>query len=139
VKKVINLQEINKIRILSILSSSLFYWFYSVFSDGHNFTKTVIGSFPFLQFSDDTDIKLKQLIDDLMIDLEKNAWLKQAFYKTTGKVEYKEYYPKLSKNLIEEITKVICKEYGLNKAEIDFILNYDVKIRNGKSKEEEQD
>ena len=71
--------DLNKIRILSILSSTLFYWFYSVFSDGHNFTKTVIGSFPFLQFDNNTDLKLKQLIADLMIDLEKNAWLKQAF------------------------------------------------------------
>ena len=96
-------------------------------------------SFPFLQFDNNTDIKLKQLIDDLMIDLEKNAWLKQAFYKTTGSVEYKEYYPKLSKALIEDITEVICKEYSLNDAEIDFILNYDAKIRNGKSKEEEQE
>jgi hypothetical protein len=128
-------REINKTRILSIMSSSLFYWFYAVFSDGHNFTKTVIGSFPFKSFDKVIDERLKILNDNLMVDLEANAWLKQAFYKTTGKVEYKEYYPKLSKSIIDEITTIICTEFGLSEQETDYILNYDLKIRLGKNNE----
>ena len=34
--------------VVALMNSSLFYWFYVNYSDGHNFTKHVIGSIPFL-------------------------------------------------------------------------------------------
>ena len=68
-----------------------------------------------------------------MLELLKNSTIKQANYKSTGKVEYQEFYPKKSKPIIDEIDKVLAKHYGFNQEELDFIINYDIKYRMGKS------
>lgn len=52
-------------------------------------------------------------------------------YKTTGRVEYDEFYMKLSKPIIDEIDKVLAKHYGFTDEELDFIINYDIKYRMG--------
>ena len=117
---------------VALLNSSLFYWFYVNYSDGHNFTKTVIGNMPF-----DYDAlgihlpKLKQLVKELMKDLSDKSGKKVANYKATGKVEYAEYYPKKSKSIIDKIDTVLASYYGFTDEELDFIINYDIKYRMG--------
>lgn len=123
---------------VALLNSSLFYWFYVNYSDGHNFTKTVIGNMPF-----DYDAlgpyteQLKTLVKDLMKDLSEKSGMKVANYKSTGKVEYAEYYPKKSKQIIDQIDGVLAKYYQFTPEELDFILNYDVKFRMGEELSEE--
>ena len=63
---------------------------------------------------------------------EKNKYRKNTFYKSTGNsVIYDEYYPKLSKPIIDEIDKLLAKHYGFTEEELDFIINYDIKYRMG--------
>lgn len=52
-------------------------------------------------------------------------------YKTTGRVEYDEFYMKLSKPIIDEIDTVLARHYGFTDEELDFIINYDIKYRMG--------
>ena len=113
---------------VGLLNSSLFYWFYINFSDGHNFTKTVIGAMPFEYGSCQ---RIKQAVEILMLDLEQCKGRKVCNYKSTGRVEYDEYYPKLSKRYIDEIDKVLANHYGFTDEELDFIINYDIKYRMG--------
>lgn len=113
---------------VGLLNSSLFYWFYINFSDGHNFTKTVIGAMPFEYGSCQ---HIKQAVEILMTDLEQCKGRKVCNYKSTGRVEYDEYYPKLSKRYIDEIDKVLANYYGFTDEELDFIINYDIKYRMG--------
>lgn len=113
---------------VGLLNSSLFYWFYINFSDGHNFTKTVIGAMPFEYGSCQ---RIKRAVEILMTDLEQCKGRKICNYKSTGRVEYDEYYPKLSKRYIDEIDKVLAKHYGFTDEELDFIINYDIKYRMG--------
>jgi hypothetical protein len=87
-----------------------------------------------MPFDIPTDEVSKLLIEKtalLMDDLEKKSNLKIANYKATGKVEYREYSPKKSKPLIDEIDKVLAKHYGFTEEELDFIINYDIKYRMG--------
>lgn len=117
---------------VALMNSSLFYWFYVNYSDGHNFTKTVIGEMPFNYPTEEAIIEeLIELTSTLMEDLEKKSNLKVANYKATGKVEYREYYPKKSKIIIDEIDKVLAQHYGFTEEELDFIINYDIKYRMG--------
>lgn len=118
----------NRDVFVAVMNSSLFYWFYINYSDGHNFTKTVIGDMPF-DYWEDTVILY--LVRSLMADLEEKSSLKTANYKSTGRVEYREYYPKKSKPIIDEIDKVLAKHYGFTEEELDFIINYDIKYRMG--------
>ena len=52
-------------------------------------------------------------------------------YRTTGRVEYDEFYLKQSKSIIDEIDRVLAESHGLTDEEVDFILNYGVKYRIG--------
>ena len=115
----------------AILNSSLFYWYYSIYSDGHNFTKTVIYDFPFDYPPPTTVEELSILCSSLMKDLEHNAKLKSASYRTTGDIQYKEYYAHMSKPIIDQIDRVLAEHYGLTVEELDFIINYDIKYRMG--------
>lgn len=119
---------------VGLMNSSLFYWFYINYSDGHNFTKTVIGSMPYDYLYDKT---FREQVILLMNDMESKKGRKSCTYKTTGKVEYDEYYPKLSKPIIDEIDKVLARHYGFTEEELDFIINYDIKYRMGDELNEE--
>jgi hypothetical protein len=123
--------ELNRDIVVAVMNSSLFYWFYVNFSDGHNFTKHVIGSFPFEIPNSLINAKLKTLCSNLMIDLHKNSRRKIAFYKSTGKIEYEEFVQRLSKPIIDDIDRVLAKHYGFTDEELDFIINYDIKYRMG--------
>lgn len=113
---------------VGLMNSSLFYWFYINYSDGHNFTKTVIGALP---FEYDDSAELKRQVQRLMNDLDQKKGRKSCVYKTTGRVEYDEYYPKLSKSVIDSIDAVLASHYGFTDEELDFIINYDIKYRMG--------
>ena len=131
-EKILSLNSmVDKDIIASLLMSSLFYWYYSIYSDGHNFTKTVIFDFPIRYEPSASYSEIKRLSLELMEDLQKNAKRKSAVYKTTGKIEYDEYYTRKSKWIIDKIDLAYGKHLGLTDEEIDFILNYDIKYRMG--------
>lgn len=116
---------------VGLLNSNLFYWFYINYSDGHNFTKTVIDSLPFNYPDENNENNLITLVSFLMKDLENKARRKTAMYKTTGQVTYNEYYPKKSKHITDEIDVTLAQHYGFTEEELDFIINYDIKYRMG--------
>lgn len=70
-------------------------------------------------------------------DMQKKSVRRVYNYKTTGRVEYDEFYMKLSKPIIDEIDKVLAKHYGFTEEELDFIINYDIKYRMGEELKKE--
>ncbi|MGQ9689638.1 MAG: hypothetical protein ACUVXF_12780, partial [Desulfobaccales bacterium] len=66
-----------------------------------------------------------------------NSKLKTCKYKSTGFVEYQEFYPRLSKLIIDQIDQILAKHYGFTDEELDFIINYDIKYRMGAEAEGE--
>lgn len=115
----------------AIMNSTLFYWHYVNYSDGHNFTKNVIAAFPFTYPEEEIRDKLLRLSNELMTDLKKNATMKGTNRKTTGYVEYEEYHPKKSKAIIDKIDAVLAEYYGFTQEELDYIINYDIRFRMG--------
>ena len=74
-----------------------------------------------------------------MKSLQASKKRKSTQYKTTGSVEYDEYYPRLSKPIIDEIDRVLAKHYNFTEEELDYIINYDIKYRMGKELEGNED
>ncbi len=72
-----------------------------------------------------------------MIDLKKNSKRFSAKYAATGIIEYDQFFPRLSKPIIDEIDRALARHYGLSDEELDFIINYDIKYRMGASAGEE--
>lgn len=115
----------------AVISSSLFYWNYIAYTDCRNLTKGYIDNFP-VPLSAVKDMAIVNIGNLLFEDYEANKNTKNTYYKSTGRhVVYDEYYPKLSKNIIDNIDKALAKHYGFTEEELDFIINYDIKYRMG--------
>jgi hypothetical protein len=117
----------------AVLNSNLFYWWYLVYSDVYHCGRELILGFP-------CDLEalqrghgdaLAKLNAKLMKDLRGNSVRRRIPYRTTGRVEYDEYYPRQSKAAFDDIDVVLAKHYGLTDDEVDFIINYDIKYRMG--------
>ncbi len=119
--------------IISTLNSSLFYWFFIVNSNCRDLTDREIQTFNFdpssLRSSERKQLEV--LCDKLMEDYKEKSKLKKTEYEATGEVVYREFYPKLSKPIIDRIDNVIFDHYGFTMQEKDYIRNFDLKFRMG--------
>jgi len=112
--------------MVSVFNSSLYFWFWELVSDCWHITAKELNNF-FLDL--ENMIPHKNQIADLTGMLMKDLDNKKEFVGTK-QTEY-EYYHKLSKNIIDEIDRVLAKHYGFTDEELDFIINYDIKYRMG--------
>ena len=129
-EKNISLQPLYANAIGCILSSSLSFWFYQIFSDNHNWKGSEIESFTIPQMSE-KDIKhLDELYKKYIEEIERNANVRISSGNSTYHVEqFKEYKIVKSKKLIDKIDDYIGVLYGLEQNEIDFIKNYELEFR----------
>ncbi len=112
--------------LAAALNSSLFYWWFIGFSNCRDLVFREIDSFHIPDAAIAEDV-----VKRLFKDYRRNSRRKETFYKATGRVVYDEYYPKLSKPIIDEIDELLAKHYGFTEEELDFIINYDIKYRMG--------
>ena len=67
--------------------------------------------------------------------MEKSLRQNASFYtinsKTNGATDTVTYRKQLSKDVMDEIDKVLAKHYGFTEEGLDFIINYDIKYRMG--------
>jgi len=81
--------------------------------------------------------KLVELSGALMKSYRANKAVKEKTSKTTGHVLYEEFYPRMSKGVLDQIDLVIGEEFGLSTAQQEFLLNFEIKYRMGGADEEE--
>lgn len=139
VKKISFSTNIDATVAVAALNSSIFYWWFLIFSDCRHLNMREIDSFPISSNKMTESIKtmLLGITNELMIDLKNHKKRKECQYKTTGSVIYDEFYPKHSKHIIDKIDCVLAKHYGFTDEELDFIINYDIKYRMGRDNSEE--
>jgi hypothetical protein len=116
-----------------IINSTLFFWFWLIYSDCYHLNKREMSNFP-INLDDlvqQSSSLLSHLSCELMLDYKKHSRQRTYVYKTTGRVIYDEFYPKLSKSIIDFIDRVLAQYYGFNADELDFILTYEEKYRLG--------
>ena len=124
--KQINCKTHTQQKILNcFFNSSTFYFLWVLLSDCWHVTLLDIENikFNYSNLSDKEIERLEKLSIKLEKDLEKNKK-----YIGSKQVEY-EYKHKYSKNIIDEIDKIIGKAYNFTDEEIDYIINYAYKYR----------
>lgn len=123
--------EIEKECGCAVLNSSIFFIWWITHSSCYNLNTSELSSFR-LSLNDKEKVELCKLNIELTKDVLANSIRKTYKYKTTGKVEYDEFYMKKSKSIIDKIDILLAQHYGLTQEETDFIINYDIKYRMGK-------
>lgn len=137
--KVIPFENKNEVKVASaLINSSLFFIWWIVNSDCYHLNKTEISEFRF-DYNANSDNELIAISDELAQDMLRKSKRRVYNYRTSGRVEYDEFYMKLSKPIIDEIDKVLAKHYGFTEEELDFIINYDIKYRMGDELYNEKD
>ena len=113
-----------------ILSSSLSFWFYQIYSDNLNWKNFELSEFRIPELSP-TNIKvLNDLYTRYLQDIENNAKVRVTSGSSSYNVSnFKEYKIGKSKNIIDEIDDYIAPLYGLSQEETNFIKNYELEFR----------
>jgi hypothetical protein len=126
---------------LSVLNSSLFYWFLTIYSDCRNLNKREIYTinFDFERATQNIIQNLSNLSRQLMRDLDDHSKMLEMKYEKQGKLRIQCFYPKHSKPIIDEIDRVLAQHYGFTPEELDYIINYDIKYRMGRDNGEESE
>lgn len=125
--------EIDSSFIACLLNSSLFYWFFKNVSNCRDFSDREIYQFPLADLNYRSFSKLHKKLES---SYKANMQLKSRVYDGNV-VHYEEYYPALSKDIIDNIDKLLAQTYGLNDVELDYIINYDIKYRMGEGLHDE--
>jgi hypothetical protein len=121
----------------SFLVSSTYYVFYIALSDAYHCGRDLVLEFPvgIDTLAEPAAVELRAAGVRHEKDLFKNSIRRRIKYKTTGWIEYDEFYPRESKPILDEIDTVLAGHYGFTAEELDFILNYDIKYRLGRDTE----
>jgi len=119
--------------VLSVYCSTLFFWFFLVFSDCRNVNKREVDAFPLDLSEVEFDLKknLADLSSLLMKNLQENSEMRQIGYRKYGKLNVQVFAPRLAKPIVDQIDSFLSKHYRFTEVELDFIINYDIKYRMG--------
>ena len=124
---------------IAVLSSSLFFWYFIISTNCRDLNPSDLKEFniDILSFKTEVSCVLVNLSQKLMEDYKRNSIIKEKISSLTGKIKYQEFYPRLSKPIIDKIDEQLARHYGFTEEELDFIINYDINYRMGDKLSEE--
>ena len=117
--------------IVSLLVSDLFYWWFTIWSDGRDLLNSHIQQFPFdLGRLDAKSIaQFDELSSRVREEFARHSREKINRRKGGYVIKIREIIPKLSEKIISEISSKICKTVGLTDEQCIFISGFDRAIR----------
>ena len=64
---------------------------------------------------------------------------RNSFVRERRDCEFQEFWPSVSKPILDEIDHLLARHYGFTEEELDFIINYDIKYRMSRDAEGEDE
>ena len=115
--------------VLSLLNSSLFYWFFIKMSDCRHLNMREVENMPIdIDKFTPTDIsKLSKLTRKLTKNYKTNSVTKIGKKDPTSRHE--EIYPKHAKSIIDKIDDILARRFGFTQDEAIFIKEFDKEFR----------
>jgi Putative DNA-binding domain len=126
----------NSHALSAVLNSSLFYLYFIAFGDCFHLSGSLVSNFG-IPSSVLADPRLTDLSKELMADLKRNSVTKTITTRdkktktVKDTISYAEFDARSSKSIIDKIDSVLAEHYSFTAAELDMILNFDVKFRLG--------
>jgi hypothetical protein len=117
--------------MISVLSSNLWWWYYTLHFDMYNCKDYMMYNFKFNYDSCAYTAQLVETGKKLCENLFVTADRKTQQYRTTGVRKQLIFTPSKSKPIIDQIDTILAKHYGFTEEELDYIINYDIKYRMG--------
>jgi hypothetical protein len=119
----------------ALVNSTLMFWYWNVLSNVMDFKAKDIRAlgFDYEAMPPAHKAKLEELGGRLLQDLEEHKTVGVERRRNGDRIEAARYWPQHSKPIADEIDKVLADYYGLDDGELDFIVNYEIKYRMGRS------
>ena len=129
----------NRDAAVATLNSSLFFWFFSAYSDVRNVNRREVEAFPIdlVAAEERYGDELSRLAKELTDDFESNSTMTKINYAKHGILTIQVFRPRASKPVIDDIDRVLSGLYGFTDEETDFLINFDIKYRLGAESEDE--
>ncbi len=121
----------NSLIVNGLLNTSLFYWWYTVWSDGRHLLAQHINNFPIKldDFPKTLTKKLTTLVNDLMKSYYENSNEKINLRSGGYAIRIREIISVKSKDIIDKIDDIFAEYYGFTDEERQFINEFDMKFR----------
>ena len=113
---------------IAILSSDIFWWWYTITSTVRDLNPYSLNNFPVIE-SALNDPEIHKLGSKYITDLRANSTMRVRNQATTGITESQHFKIQKSKPIINKIDAALATHYGFDELEIDFLVNYDIKYR----------
>lgn len=121
--------SVSKYIPICLLYSSLFYWFWTVYSNCYDLKTNDIYRLP-IDLGDEIFNKQTfcNLYQEINTSLHQNGKI-VVYNKKNGITKYFEYKPRYSKQIFDKVDVVLANYYGLTDEESTFIKRYDIRFR----------
>jgi hypothetical protein len=116
-----------------ILNSSLFYWWFVIWSNGRDLSAKQIQDFSINlhTFTDDLKKRIKTLTEELMRNYYETCRQKVNLRSGGYVIRIKEMIPKKSKDIIDRIDDVFAEYFGFDDEQRNYIKSFDLGFRMG--------
>ena len=116
-----------------LMNSSLFYWWFIMWSNGRDLSMKQIENFPInlYNFPDALKERVKSLIEELMKNYSETSREKVNLRTGGYVIRIIEMIPKMSKDIIDRIDDIFAEYFGFNEQQREYIKNFDLEFRMG--------
>jgi hypothetical protein len=130
-KRLSTVKAVDSSVMLALYSSTLFWWYFSVFTDNRNVNQRDLAAFGVPDVTDVVANRLADLADELMDSLRASSEIRTCHYRSVGTIRNTYFRQAHTRPVIDKIDRVLAQWYGLTREQLDFILGFEARFRRG--------
>ncbi len=115
--------------LIAAWSSTLFWWYFSVFTDNRNVNRRDLAAFPMPDLDADSAERLAQLGCELMDSLRACAEVRTCTYRSVGTIRNTYFRQAATRPVIDEIDRALARAFDMTDDELDFVLGFEHRFR----------
>lgn len=111
--------------LLAVFSSTLFWWWFSAFTDNRNVNRGELAAFPVPDLAPPLADELALLGRELTAALRACAEVRTCTYRSIGTVRNTYFRQAATRPVLDQIDAVLARAYGMSRAQLDFVLGFE--------------
>lgn len=115
--------------LLALYSSTLFWWFFSVFTDNRNVNRRDLAAFPVPDLAPAQVDALAALGRELVRELHACAEVRTCTYRSVGTIRNTYFRQGSTRPVIDRIDRELAAIYGMSVDELEFVLAFERRFR----------
>jgi predicted RNA methylase len=115
--------------LLAVFSSTLFWWYFSVFTDNRNVNRRDLAAFPLPDLDDARAAALAALGAELMEELRACAEVRTCTYRSIGTIHNTYFRQGATRPVLDRIDRELAAAYGMSDEQLEFVLGFERRFR----------